>query len=72
MMKDNMREQKWQEAKQTLAPEKRHMLEQVEATMTIEDMPLTDKARQNLLDLASGKKTVSQIIAELDEEYKNG
>ncbi len=72
MMKDNMREQKWQEVKQKLAPEKRHMLKQVEATMAIEDMPLTDAARQNLLDLASGKKTVNQIIAELDEEYKNG
>ena len=46
------------------------MIAQVEATMRIENMPVNEAAHQNLVDLASGKKTADQIAEEIKEKYK--
>lgn len=47
------------------------MIAQVEATMQIENMPVNEAAHQNLIDVASGKKTADQIANEIKEKYKN-
>lgn len=52
-----------------LTAEDEYHIRQVEATMTIEDMPLTPQARQNLIGMATGKKTRKQVIAEILERY---
>lgn len=47
------------------------MIEQVAATMAIEDMPLSSKpAYENLRAMASGEKTREQITKEITEKYK--
>ena len=53
-----------------LTPEQKHRLEQVAATMAIENMPLTQSSRQNLEDLASGRKTREQLTKEITKKYK--
>ena len=53
-----------------LTPEQKHRLEQVAATMAVENMPLTQSSRQNLEDLASGRKTREQLTKEITEKYK--
>lgn len=42
---------------------------QVAATMSIEDMPLTKQAYQDLADIASGRKTEEEVIEEIKKEY---
>ena len=46
------------------------MIEQVAATMAIEDMPLTHACYENLRAMASGEKTREQITKEITEKYK--
>ena len=46
------------------------MIEQVAATMAIEDMPLTQACYENLRAMASGEKTREQITKEITEKYK--
>ena len=55
---------------QKLTPEQQFMIDQVAATMAIEDMPLTDQARQNLIDLVTGRKTSDEIRAEITKRYQ--
>ena len=53
-----------------LTPEQKCRLEQVAATMAVENMPLTEISRRNLEDLATGKKTREQLTKEITEKYK--
>ena len=46
------------------------MIEQVAATMAIEDMPLSQACYENLRAIASGEKTREQITKEITEKYK--
>ena len=52
-----------------LTPEQQFMINQVEATMTIENMPLTEQAKQNLIDVARGRKTTEQVAEEIRKRY---
>ncbi len=45
-------------------------IEQVAATMAIEDMSLTQASYDNLRDMASGKRTREQVTQEITEKYK--
>ena len=45
------------------------MAEQVEATMDIENMPLTAYDKQNVTGIITGSKTIEQVRKELDEKY---
>lgn len=51
--------------------EKQNMIDQVNATMAIENMPLTGQARKNLTDVASDEKTADQMAEEIKERYIN-
>lgn len=55
---------------QKLTPKQQYMIDQVAATMAIEDMPLTDQARQNLIDVATGRKTTDEVAAEITKRYQ--
>lgn len=46
------------------------MIEQVAATMAIEDMSLTQASCENLRAMASGGKTREQVTQEITEKYK--
>ena len=45
------------------------MIDQVAATMAIENMPLTPQAYENIRMIATGEKTADQIIEEIKKEY---
>ena len=49
---------------------KEEQIKQVAATMSVENMPLTKAAYQNLHAMASGIKTTEQVIAEITAKYK--
>lgn len=53
-------------------PQKQYYIEQVVATMAIEDMPIDSQTLENLRQIADGEKTVEQIINEIKKEYTNG
>lgn len=53
----------------TLTPKQQYMIDQVAATMAIEDMPLTPQAYENIRMIAAGEKTADQIIEEIKKEY---
>lgn len=55
-----------------LEPQKQFQIAQVAATMAIEDMPINEQTRENLMQIAAGEKTAEQIISEIKKEYKNG
>ena len=55
-----------------LEPQKQFQIAQVAATMAIEDMPIDEQTRENLIQIAAGEKTINQIISEIKKEYKNG
>lgn len=55
-----------------LEPQKQFHIKQVAATMAIEDMPIDEQTRENLIQIAAGEKTINQIISEIKKEYKNG
>ena len=52
--------------------QKQYYIEQVAATMAIEDMPLDRQTYENLVQIATGAKTADQLISELKKEYANG
>ncbi|MDO4453477.1 MAG: hypothetical protein Q4B90_03175 [Eubacteriales bacterium] len=56
--------------KKSLSYEKKKQLNQVAATMAVENMLLTKASYQNLYSIASGEKTVEQIIDEITAKYK--
>ena len=55
-----------------LTSQQQYNIEQVAATMAIEDMPLDEKTYNYLAQLAAGEKTIDQIINEIKKEYTNG
>lgn len=46
------------------------MIDQVAATMFIENMTMTPQAYQNAVDTITGKKTEEQVINEIIERYR--
>lgn len=52
-----------------LTPQQQYNIDQVAATMAIGDMPLTERAYNNLVQIATGEKTVEQVIEEIKKEY---
>ena len=54
-----------------LTPEQEEMIRQVEATMAVEDLPLTEEARKNLYAIASGEQTVQQVIEHIKAKYQH-
>lgn len=55
-----------------LTPQQQYDINQVAATMELEDMPLDEKNYNYLVQLATGEKTIDQIIATIKKEYTNG
>lgn len=53
-----------------LTPEQEEMIRQVEATMAVEALPLTEEARKNLYAIASGEQTVQQVIEHIKAKYR--
>ena len=50
---------------QRLTAKQQSMIDQVAATMEIEDMPLTERCYEDLRAAAAGEKTVAEVIAEI-------
>lgn len=50
--------------------EKWQMIENVDATMRLSGMPLTEKDKQRLKDIFDGKITVDESIAEITRQYQ--
>lgn len=48
----------------------RHAIEQVAATMAVENMPLSRDCYKNLRSMASGEKSREQVTWEITEKYK--
>lgn len=48
----------------------RHAIEQVAATMAVENMPLSRDCYKNLESMASGEKTREQVTWEITEKYE--
>jgi hypothetical protein len=55
-----------------LEPQKQFHIKQVAATMAIEDMPIDEQTRENLMQIAAGEKTAERIISDIKKEYKDG
>ena len=55
-----------------LTPQQKYDINQVAATMAIENMPLDKKTYNYLVCLATGEKTIDQIIDTIKKEYTNG
>lgn len=55
-----------------LTPQQQYDINQVAATMAIEDMPLDERTYNYLVELATGEKTIDQIIDAIKKEYQNG
>ena len=55
-----------------LTSQQQYNIDQVAATMAIEDMPLNEKAYNYLVQQATGEKTADQIAEEIKKEYQNG
>ena len=55
-----------------LTPQQQYDINQVAATMSIEDMPLDEKTYIYLVQPASDEKSADQIIEEIKKEYQNG
>jgi len=54
----------------TIKPKQEKMIEQVIATMAVENMMLSHDCYKNLWAMASGEKTREQITHEITEKYK--
>lgn len=52
-------------ARQTLTSKQIEQVAQVEATMAIEGMPLTESCYKNAADVLTGRKTADQVAAEI-------
>lgn len=68
-MEKNMEEYLKEQAKE-LNEEQKEQIKQVAATMSLSNIPLTKGDYQNLYAIASGKKTIEQIIAEITAKHK--
>ncbi len=55
-----------------LTLQQQYDIDQIAVTMAIEDMPLNEKTYSYLAQLATGEKTIDQIINEIKKEYTNG
>lgn len=55
-----------------MTDKQKYMLDQVTATMRIEDMPLTPQAYKNLRLIAQNKKSSDVIITEIKKRYTHG
>lgn len=55
-----------------LTPQQQYDIDQVAATMGLEDMPLNEKTCRYLVQLATGEKNADQIIDAIKKEYQNG
>lgn len=55
-----------------LTPQQQYDIAQVAATMKLEDMQLDEKTYNYLVCLATGEKTIDQIIDTIKKEYTNG
>ena len=53
-----------------LTPKQQYMIDQVTATMKIEDMEPSEDCIENLKKVAAGEKTIKQVIKELDMKYR--
>lgn len=53
----------------TLTWQQQDMIDQVAATMAIENMPLTAQCYENLRATVTGEKTEKQVIAEIIRRY---
>lgn len=52
--------------------QKQYHIEQVIATMAIENMPIDSQTLENLKRIAAREKTAEQVINEITREYANG
>ncbi len=55
-----------------LTPQQQYDINQIAATMGLEDMPLNEKTYRYLVQLATGEKNADQIIDAIKKEYQNG
>ncbi len=55
-----------------LTPQQQYDIDQIAATMGLEDMPLNEKSYNYLVQQATGEKTADQIAEEIKKEYQNG
>ena len=55
----------------TIRPEQERRIEQVAATMAVENMPLSHDCYENMRAMASGEKTREEVTREITEKYKN-
>lgn len=49
--------------------EQQNRINQVIATIKIENMPITQQAYENLVALETGEKTIEEIIADITRRY---
>lgn len=54
----------------TITLKQKKMIEQVAATMAVENMPLSRDCYNNLRAMASGEKTREQVSQEITAKYK--
>ena len=54
-----------------MTKKQKYDIEQVIATMKIENMPPTKQEIQNLIDIAENRKTSDQIREEIKKRYQN-
>ncbi len=54
----------------TITLKQKKMIEQVAATMAVENMPLSQDCYNNLRAMASGEKTREQVSQEITAKYK--
>lgn len=52
-----------------LGLQEQYRIEQVAATMAIEDMQIDDQTYKALRQIAAGEKTAEQVISEIIKEY---
>lgn len=52
-----------------LTPQQQFMIDQVAATMEIENMPLTERAYNNLVEIVTGEKTTEEVIEEIKRKH---
>lgn len=55
-----------------LTPQQQYDINQIAATMGLEDMPLNEKTYRYLVQLATGEKNADQIIDAIKKGYQNG
>ncbi len=55
-----------------LTPQQQYDIDQIAATMGLEDMPLNEKTYRYLVQLATGEKNADQIIDAIKKGYQNG